>query len=142
MRLQNLITALLFLSLTLTFISCQTSPNTIFSISSLDTTIKATKISISDLAKNYKSYQGLYIETKGQFYQGFEEFAIYTPKPFFGERKGFWLESDMALSYDSLFFANANGRKVTIKGVVDTTSKGHLSMYLATIRRIYFWEKH
>ena len=126
----------------LLFISCKTSPTKTLSIANLDTTVKATKISISELAKNYKTYQGQYIETTGQFYQGFEEFALYTPKPFFGDRKGFWLESDMTLVYDSLFFANANGRKVTIKGIVDTMSKGHLSMYLATIRRIYFWENH
>jgi hypothetical protein len=122
--------------------SCDSKPKLISSLSDLDSTIKPTKISIENLAKNYKIYQGKYIETTGQFFQAFEEFAIYTPKPFFGVRKGFWLESDMDLAYDSLFFAKANGSKVTIKGIVDTTRKGHLSMYLGTIRRIYFWEKH
>lgn len=139
---RTLIQSLIVVWLTLALVSCKTSPSKTLSIANLDTTIKATKISISDLAKNYKSYQGLYVETTGQFYQAFEEFAIYTPKPLFGERKGFWLESDMALAYDSLFFANANGREVTIKGIMDTMRKGHLSMYLATIRRIYFWESH
>jgi hypothetical protein len=66
-----------------------------FSISSLDTTIKATRISISDLAKNYKLYQGQYIETSGRFYQAFEEFAIYKDKNILtGEAEGFWLGTD------------------------------------------------
>lgn len=122
--------------------SCDSNPKLKISISILDSTIKTTKINIEDLSKDYKIYQGKYIETTGQFFQAFEEFAIYTPKPFFGERKGFWLESDMDLAYDSLFFAKVNGSQVTIKGIVDTTRKGHLSMYLGTIHRIYSWEKH
>ena len=121
--------------------SCAPNPKLKNYLPTLDSTLKPIQIDIKTLADDYKTYQGKYIETTGQFYQAFEEFAIYAPKPLFGERKGFWLESDRALEYDSLFFAKVNGKKVTIKGILDTTSKGHLSMYLATIRRIYSWEK-
>jgi hypothetical protein len=142
MTIQNFISAFLSLSLTLTFISCTTSPSNTFSITSLDTTIKATKISISDLAKNYKSYQGQYIETSGRFYQAFEEFAIYTDKNVLtGEADGFWLGTDRELNIDNVSFDKMNGKRVTIKGRVDTTHKGHLSSYLATIDRIYFWQQ-
>ncbi len=122
--------------------SCHSSPNYSFSIPGLDTTIKATSISIDDLAKNYKQYQGQYIETKGTFFQAFEEFAVYTDKSFWtGERKGFWLETDPNLNIDNKSFESIDGKRVRIKGIIDTTSRGHLGSYLATIREIYFWEQ-
>lgn len=142
MRLQSLIPVILSFSLTLTLISCKTSPSKTFSIISLDTTIKPTKISISDLAKNYKLFQGKYIETTGRFYQAFEEFAIYTDKNILtGEADGFWLSTDQELNIDNASFDKMNGKRVTIKGKIDTTHKGHLSSYLATIDRIYFWQQ-
>ena len=139
---RKIIPLLIVISLTLAFISCKTSPKQTFSLSSLDMTIKTTKISISDLAKNYKSYQGQYIETTGRFYQGFEEFAIYTEKNIFtGEAKGFWLGTDQNLKIDNTSFEKMYGKRVTIKGRIDTTAKGHLSSYLATIGKIYFWQQ-
>ena len=105
-------------------------------------TIKATKISISELAENYKNYQGQYIETAGKFRQGFEEFAIYSDKSLSnGEAQGFWLDTDKDLNLDNSSFDKMNGKRVTIKGIIDTTHKGHLSSYLATITRIYFWQE-
>ena len=68
--------------MTLIIFSCKTTPKLSFRVTQLDTTIKATKISISELADNYKKYQGQYIETTGKFYEAFEEFAIYTDKNF------------------------------------------------------------
>lgn len=128
--------------LTLAIYSCKTSPKLVFKVSHLDTTIKATKISISELADNYKNYQGKYIETTGKFYQGFEEFAIYTDKSLLtGESKQFWLGTDKDLNIDNISFDKMNGKRITIKGVINTTSKGHLSSYLATITKIYFWKE-
>jgi hypothetical protein len=142
MTIQNFILAFISLSLTLPLISCTRPSSNTFSIPSLDTTIKATKISISDLAKNYKSYQGQYIETSGYFYQAFEEFAIYTDKNILtDEAGGFWLGTDRELNIDNASFDKMNGKQVTIKGRVDTTQKGHLSLYLATIDKIYFWQQ-
>ena len=142
MTLQEFSPALLFLSLTVAFISCQTSPSKTFKIVSLDTTIRATKISITDLAKNYKTYHGQYVETTGRFYQAFEEFAIYSNKNIFtGEADGFYLDTDKELNIDDADYEKMNGKKVTIKGKIDTTHKGHLSSYLATIDMIYFWQQ-
>mgnify|MGYP001017863472 CR=1 FL=1 len=141
MRLQNLTQVFLCFSLTLTLISCKTSSSTTFKIASLDTTIKATKISISELAKNYKSYQGQYIETTGIFYLGFEEFAIYTDKNILtGEAEGFWLGTDHQLNINNVPFDKMIGKRVTIKGKIDTTHTGHMNSYLATIDKIYFWK--
>ena len=128
--------------LTLVIYSCKTSPKLAFKVSHLDTTIATTKISISELADNYKKYQGQYIETTGKFYQGFEEFAIYTDKSLLtGESKQFWLGIDKELNIDNASFDKMNGKRVTIKGIIDTTDKGHLSSYLATISKIYFWKE-
>jgi hypothetical protein len=141
MRPQNFISGFLCLILILTTISCKTLPSSTFSIKSLDTTIKATKISISDLAKNYKLYQGQYIETTGRFCEAFEEFAVYTNNNILtGEAEGFWLGTDRQLKIDNALFDKMNGKPVTIKGKIDTTRKGHLASYLATIDSIYFWQ--
>ena len=142
MTFRNYISAVTFFVLTLVICSCKTSPKLVFKVSHLDTTIQATKISISELADNYKKYHGRYIETTGKFYQGFEEFAIYTDKNILtGESKQFWLGTDKDLHIDNASFNKMNGKLVTIKGIVDTTSKGHLSSYLATISKIYYWQK-
>lgn len=141
MRPQNLASVFLYLGLTLSIISCKTLPSTTFSIKGLDTTIKATKISISDLAKNYKLYQGQCIETTGRFCQAFEEFAIYTDNSIFtSDAEGFWLGTNRQLNIDNASFDKMNGKRVTIKGRIDTTKKGHLASYLATIDSIYFWQ--
>ena len=142
MTFRNYILSVTIVVLTLTIYSCKTSPKLAFKVSHLDTTIKATKISISELADNYKNYQGQYVETTGKFYQGFEEFAIYTDKSLLtGESKQFWLGTDKDLNIDNISFDKMNGKRITIKGVIDTTSKGHLSSYLATITKIYFWKE-
>lgn len=112
-----------------------------FSVPNFDTTILATKIPISDLLKNYKSFQGQYIETAGYFYQAFEEFAIYRDKhPSSAKLNGFWLDTDEELTIDRASFEKMNGKQITIRGRIDTTNKGHLSSYLATIDRIHFWQ--
>ena len=130
------------LVLTLVIYSCKTSPKLTFRVTNLDTTIKAVKISISELADNYKKYQGQYIETTGKFYQGFEEFAIYTEKNLLtGESQQFWLGTDKDLNIDNPSFDKMNGKSVTIKGIIDTTDRGHLNSYLATITKIYFWQQ-
>ncbi len=142
MKAHNFISALIIFVLTLTICSCKTSPNVTFKVTHLDTTIEATKISISELSGNYKKYQGKYIETTGRFHQAFEEFAIYTNKNLLtGASKGFWLHTDSDLHIDDTSFDKMNGKRVTIKGLIDTSGKGHLGYYLATIRKIYFWKE-
>jgi hypothetical protein len=122
--------------------SCKTSPKLTFKVSGLYTEIKPTKITISKLADDYKSYQGQYVETSGIFYWGFEEFAINTDKNLLtGETKQFWLGTDRGLNIDNASLDKMNGKRITIKGIIDTTKKGHLNSYLATISKIYFWEE-
>lgn len=141
MTICNSIIVIIF-AFAISFSSCDSKPKLIHCIPGVDSIVKPIKVDIEDLVDDYKSYQGQYIETSGQFFQAFEQFSISAHKPLFGYRKSFWLDNDMSLSYDQSFFKKINGEIVTIKGVMDTTSKGHLSMYLATIRRIYFWKKN
>src|SRR5688500_18212875 len=133
----------LFIILAQSSISCKTSPKVKFSIPGIDSTIKATRISFSDLSRNYKSYHGQYVETTGRFYAAFEQFAIY-PKQKLRTRneKGFWLNLDSDLYIDDKSFGKMQGKRVTIKGRIDTTHKGHLSYYLATIEKTYFWQQY
>jgi hypothetical protein len=142
MTLHNFISCLTVCILTVTVFSCKTEPKLTFKVVQLDTTTKAVRISISDLADNYKKYQGQYIETTGNFYEAFEEFAIYTDKNLLtGAVQGFWLDTDKDLSIDNTSFDKMNGKSVTIKGMIDTAHKGHLSSYLATVSRIYYWQQ-
>jgi hypothetical protein len=138
----NFILALIFCSLTLGFTSCKSSPQLKFQYSDLDSILKPKEISLHQLSKNYRLYQGQYIETEGRFYEGFEKFAIYPEKYIFSNApKGFWLMLDSGFVSDRKYFTKMNGRRIRIKGIIDTTDKGHLGLYYATIRRIYYWEQ-
>jgi hypothetical protein len=141
MRIHGYISVILSLVLLQTFICCKTSPEITFKVTGLDTTIKTTKISIADLARNYKSYQGQYIETKGRFFFGFENVAIYADNIIAtGDSRGFWLDINRDLNMDNTWLEKMNRKLITVKGRIDTTNKGHLSAYFATIDDIYFWQ--
>ncbi len=128
--------------LSLTFFSCKTSTENSFRIASLDSMITPKKIPITELARNCKSYQGQYIETTGTFYYAFEDVSINTSKhPLTGERAGFWLDMNHELNISSELLRKMDGKRVTIKGKIDTADKGHLGMYLASITSIYFWQQ-
>ena len=142
MTLRSIILFLTFYSLIISLKSCRTSTNKSFIVRKLDKTIKPIRISISDLAENYKKFQGQYIETTGTFQHGFEEFAIYPDTTLFtGPSKGFWLDINRDLNLDRSYFEKIDGKRVRIKGIIDTTSKGHMGSYWATIDKIYFWEE-
>jgi hypothetical protein len=141
MTIRNSILQTIIFAFAISFSSCGSKPKLRHTIPGIDSTIKPIEIDIEDLVNDYKSYQGKYIETTGQFFEAFEQFSISAHKPLIGPRKSFWLDNDINLSYDQNFFKKINRKTITIKGIMDTTSKGHLSMYLATIRGIYFWEK-
>lgn len=81
----------------------------------------------------------MYIETTGTFRQAFEEFAIYTDTNIMGESGSFWLDTNSDLQINTKAFDSMNDKKITIKGMVDTTNKGHLNSYLAVIGKIYYW---
>jgi hypothetical protein len=132
----------LFLAWTFTLFSCRHKSRTDFSIQKIDTVIHPLKISIDDLAKDYKALHGHYIETEGNFFSGFEQFSIYTDKELSSSySNGFWLNINNDIQFDYEHLSQIQGKKIKIKGIVDTTQRGHLSMYLATITNIYFWEE-
>ena len=135
-----MILCLIFYSLAISQESCILSPKRSFSIQKLDGTIKPVKIPISDLGRTYREFQGQYIETTGIIGGGFEEFAIYPDTILFiGKSYGFWLEINPELNFDHYSFKKIDGKRVRIKGIIDTTKTGHLGSYLATIDSIYFW---
>ena len=123
--------------------SCNSPDKPIYKLENINTVVKPTVISINDLAKSYKNYQGKYIETTGRFYQSFEEFAIYAnPVTSDDSAQGFWLSTDGNLELDSASLQKMNGKLIKIKGAIDTTGKGHLNGYFATISKIYYWEEN
>ena len=121
--------------------SCQ-NPRIKFSIISADTTTTAISVSYVNLAQNYKNYHGKYIDTKGLFGQAFEHFGVCPDNVEISNHPGcFWLalNPDLKIGTDDL--RKMNGKIIRLKGLLDTTNKGHLNSYLGTIRGIYFWEQ-
>jgi hypothetical protein len=110
-----------------------------YKVLSLDSTLQTTKISIKNLTKNYKSYQGIYIETEGIFYDEFENVSICINRG--RDIKCFWLRFNDSLLKDFSLLMKSSTKRVTLKGVVDTSSKGHLSSYLATIKNVYYFKE-
>ena len=127
------------LYLFLFLISCRTHPKVEFINSSMDSTIKATRISINKLAKQYKSYHGQYIEIEGIFYAEFENVALCNYRG--RNSKCFWLDFTDSLVSDHDLWTKATTKRAIIRGRIDTTSKGHFSYYLATIRNIYYFKE-
>jgi hypothetical protein len=99
---------------------------------SINTMPIVTKISIGDLIKKFKSLQGSYIETEGVVYYEFENVSICSDNG--QDSKCFWLDLNFK---DSLLQKNS-GQQCILKGVIDTSSKGHLNANLATIRNVYY----
>lgn len=143
MKLNTLLCRIIFLLIGMYGLnSCRSTSKQTYLVKQINDSIVPVKISITDLAKFYKFYDGKYIETTGMFSGGFEDVAIYSKKSLFvKESKGFWLEipSDLGVSPGELI--KMSGKQITIKGMVDASSKGHMSAYYATIKAIYFWEE-
>lgn len=143
MSIRNFIAIFSACILILVICSCENSPELTIKTSGIDTAIKPIKVSLSELVIHYKNYQGKYIETSGEFHTAFEEFAIYTDKSLMtGEAGGFWLNADKSLEISRDSFYTMNGKRIIIRGFVDTTDKGHLEMYLAAISKINYWVVH
>ena len=142
MTLRDYIVSLIVCSLLILFFACRTSPKLSFDVPALDTTIHPTKISLSDLAKDYKAYNGKYIETEGTFHSHFEQFAVFTDKKFLTSKtQAFWLDLNRKLQIPEEAFGKMNGQQIRIKGKIDMTRKGHLGQYIATIDNIYYWHQ-
>lgn len=117
---------------------CREQPVTEISIAGYDSTQTPIRISIFDLVNDIRVYDSKFIETTGFLSNNFEDFAIYTNRvPLSETHKGFWIELNPALKISEESLEKLNGKKVTIKGVVDISDKGHLSSYVATIKGIY-----
>lgn len=134
--------SLSFVLISIVLFSCHSKPPVTYRVEQIDTVVKPTKVSILKLTQKYKKYQGQYIETTGRFHAAFEEFAIYTNLNALIGQSGFWLSPDDDLHIGADEITKMIGKRITIKGMVDTIEKAHLSAYLATITHIYFWQVH
>ena len=121
--------------------ACNPGPPTVYTIPGLDSTITAKKISLTKLARSYNSLHGQFIETEGTFYYAFEQFAISDERdPITQYSNEFWLDPNMNLKMDYNLLDKMDGKHLRVKGMIDTSGRGHLGQYLATIKRIYFFE--
>lgn len=127
------ILSFVLITLSLSFLSCHRDPARQISNSG------ELKVSLKYLVKNYKSLHGQKIETEGTVYFQFENVAICTPERLFSrERDCFWLDFNEDSNFNYSILKTNSGKTLTLTGVVDTTSKGHLNSYLATLRYVDF----
>jgi hypothetical protein len=132
LQISNLIKIVCVIALIGTF-ACETKPKKRTDNSEIAV------ITLDYLVKHFKTLHGQKIETKGTVFIEFENVAICTPKKLFsGERNCFWLDVDSDSNLDYNVLDKRSGQKLVVTGVVDTTSKGHLSDYLATLRHVDF----
>ncbi|RYE56159.1 MAG: hypothetical protein EOP48_08645 [Sphingobacteriales bacterium] len=100
---------------------------------------------MEELIRSYKELHGQYVETSGIYYANFEQSALFQHRMESNSKRAFWVDfsSDFNLS-DSAWQAlsNKRGTKVTLKGKIDTTSRGHLSQYSATLRNTYYFDEN
>jgi len=123
---------------TLSIISCHCKKNNKFEFinSEIDSMTNAKNISMSDLINNFKKLDGQTIQTEGFVYFEFENVAIFLEKNY--NNKCFWLDLDRNLTFNDSLLQKASGQKFIIKGTIDTSSKGHLGSYPATIKNVYY----
>jgi hypothetical protein len=114
---------------------------TVIKVDRMDSTIHPIKVSIEKLVKDYKNYHSKYIETSGEFHYAFEDFSIADPNANLRYvSASFWLNTNEKLNVLNSHYNKAQNKRIRIKGRIDTSSKGHLSSYLATITDIYYFQ--
>ena len=118
-------------------VSCRTTVPLVSSKFQLDTSISPTKIPMEKLIFEFKKYHGKYIETTGLFYSGFEMFAIFPDPQTSMISQGFWLKTGPGIDIKK----DVNGKKITVRGILDTTYHGHMESYLDSIVKIYSWQQ-
>ena len=125
----------------LLFFSCKEKQKADIVITNIDSTIKPIKLSLSDLKQTFKQLHGKWIETEGKFHNNFEDVSICPEIILNDEPDCFWLDFNQQLLVNDSLINEANRKRVIIRGKIDTTRKGHMSSYLATIREIYFFKE-
>ncbi|SCW61059.1 hypothetical protein [Mucilaginibacter sp. NFR10] len=112
------------------------------------------KISFTELASHIEKYDKQYVEVSGKYKEGNEQSALFNDSLFSSHalHNAIWVDfsQDCPLylpgthiglfTYNDGQFIGMNKRKVTIRGVVDASDKGHLKQYRGTIDRVSFIE--
>ena len=98
------------------------------------------KVSLDYLVDNYRSLDGQKVETEGILGWNFENTSICPRRIFFSEKgmNCFWLDFDRNFQLNDSVMRNGSGKIFVLRGVVDTSHKGHMGSYLATIKDIDF----
>ena len=111
--------------------------------STYNPTTKTIKASLEDLRIIYKSLQGQKVETEGIVWFEFENVSICSEENRNSsfEKSCFWLDFQKDLNINDIMMRFASGKVFVIRGIIDTSNKGHLNSYLGTIKNIYYFEQ-
>lgn len=111
---------------------------------------KPKNISFAELTNNIAKYNLDYIETKGIFYHSIEEMSLNNPDLKNDRTRSLWLDVEYPIdttlvnvvSGKSLlgnnFWDKLNNRNIIVRGIVNTSKKGHLGQYIASIEKITY----
>lgn len=130
----------------LIFISCAQKSKDLYK-STCDKGKTYQKINLNDLLKNINNFQGKYVEIEGLYKGGFEESALHASN---NEEGVLWVNFDYYVSKCPLVSPKGNidlfgkeqvykkiyDKNLILHGKINTTDKGHLSQYKATIEEI------
>jgi hypothetical protein len=126
MQVYNQLTKLLLLSIIL--FSCRTTK--VYAPALTDLQLRTvTKVSLKELLLNKRKYQGLTIETQGEFIYGFEDFSIHYYDEFqIGDTiikqknfSGLGLELHRDLHFDQSYLESLRDKQIVVRGIFDTT---------------------
>ena len=121
------------------FLSCREKTEGEFVLidHALDSNTKAKYIPFKILLNNYPSLDGQIVETEGIFNYSFEDISICTVKS--TDLKCFWVDFSQKLNEETyMLLRKVSGQRLRIKGTIDTSDKGHLGSYLATLKDVYY----
>lgn len=142
MKTKHIYLFFLFMTTIIVFISCgyNSDKNKIISTPNCDNPSRY--ISFSSLIDSAQSLHGNFIETEGYYEWAIEKSAL--SKSNGSDEKKIWLNFDAAFWNDSSGVSPDNfkieNKRITVKGIIDTSDHGHLGQYVFTLKQVCFIE--
>lgn len=96
--------------------------------------VEIEKITFNDLY-NLKDLNGKVVEIQGVFHYFFEDVAVYKTKSSHSEN-ALWIHFIDKIAEVENILSKMNKKKVTIRGTLDLSKKGHLGYYLGTLNKV------
>ena len=134
------------LFITYIFSGCDSGRTTIYSTQNCIENYHPTNL--SSITSSVQKYDSSYVEVTGFYYSGFEASVLSNSKNSFYASSMLWVRFKSSI-IDSLekyrtqnesIWSNLTGKKIKIRGRINSNGHGHLGQYAATIENICYLE--